>query len=72
MNTWVLEKVSELLSRTDLELENLNDGLRELRNHSLKMVMFLAEFSRQFGKSPKIVEFIQAPCIEVLQKSIDE
>lgn len=71
MKSWIINELMELLPNADVHEETIDDYLLELRGHSLKMVAFLARFSRQFGTGPKIMEFIQSPALQTLSASIN-
>lgn len=66
MDTWVRANLEDLLGEKMVASETVDDHLRHLTNHSLKMVTFLARFKRHFGYGPKIVDFIASPNLQTL------
>lgn len=69
MNAWIVKNLNELLGTCPHESE-IDDYLLRMRGHSLKMVTFLARFNREFGKGPRILDFISNPCLATLKSSV--
>jgi hypothetical protein len=65
MRDWLLQELSSHgVASADSEIES---GLRELRQHSLPMVSFLASYCRVYDKKPDILAFIDNPTIQTLE-----
>lgn len=69
MEQWVIKHLQELLVLDAIESADIDQHLVSLKGHSLKMVTFLARFSREFGYAPKIMDFINRPCLATLSAS---
>ncbi|MEO9386662.1 acyl carrier protein [Chromobacterium phragmitis] len=66
MEQWIIKHLQELLAAESIAAEDIDDHLVALRGHSLKMVTFLARFAREFGGAPKIMDFLERPCLATL------
>ncbi|AML58969.1 hypothetical protein AXX16_3273 [Serratia rubidaea] len=69
MKNWIVSHLQTVFPDEDIAEENIDVYLPQLCQHSLKMVTFLARFSRQFGRAPKIMEFIAKPNFATLADS---
>jgi hypothetical protein len=67
---WTVTTLSELFPGRAIHPEHLDQQLADIKNHSLKMVSFLARFSRQFSQGPKIMDFITSPTIATLAHGV--
>jgi hypothetical protein len=70
MEPWIIKHLQELLAIEPIVAEDINDHLAALRDHSLKMVTFLARFAREFGSAPKIMDFLERPCLATLKAAL--
>ena len=66
MEQWIIKHLKEVLTLETLEVSEIDHYLAILKGHSLKMVTFLARFAREFGAAPKIMDFINRPCLATL------
>ncbi|MDV5139669.1 hypothetical protein [Chimaeribacter arupi] len=71
MKVWVIDNLKTIFPDQEISEGNIDDTLQELRNHSMKMVTFLARFARQFKHAPKIMEFHASPCFDTLARSAE-
>lgn len=60
MKTWIASNLKSVFPDEAITEDNLDHYLPQLCDYSLKMVTFLARFSRQFGHAPKIHDFIRS------------
>ncbi|WFQ80883.1 hypothetical protein PXH59_07230 [Xenorhabdus sp. SF857] len=71
MKVWVIDNLRIIFPDREISEDNIDESLKELLNHSMKMVTFLARFARQFNHAPKIMDFQAAPCFETLVRSME-
>lgn len=69
MKTWIASNLKSVFPDEAITEDNLDHYLPQLCDYSLKMVTFLARFSRQFGHAPKIHDFIREPRLATLSAS---
>lgn len=69
IRAWSATSLSELFAGTPVQRHELDTRLATLKSHSLKLVTFLARFSRHFGHAPRIMDFIAAPAVGTLASS---
>ena len=68
--SWVKSEISKILELDDISNIETDLLLSELLKHSLKLVTFLAKFNYEYKVHPSIIDFIQNPTMECLEKSI--
>jgi hypothetical protein len=68
MNAWIVKTLREIFPGTEIKEQEIDLCLHQLKGHSLKMVTFLARFAREFGRGPRILDFIASPTLATLTK----
>ena len=70
LQLWIIKNLFELTGVRPVETQ-LDPALMQIKSHSLKMVTFLARFNREFGRCPRILDFINDPSLRTLTHSIE-
>ncbi|MDF5910058.1 hypothetical protein P4132_30700 [Pseudomonas aeruginosa] len=69
MKTWIASNLKSVFPGRGNHRGQPRPSSSAACDYSLKMVTFLARFSRQFGHAPKIHDFIKEPRLATLSAS---